>query len=177
MESDAGQKERRMQLTLVPWSDGDRGVLERANSSEMTRFLGGVESDDDLAARHALYVGFAEAGGGGMFRVDVDDEPAGYAGWWDEVHEGMPVFEIGCAVSPGWQGRGVATEALRRVVELAQATDPRPVVGYAAVGNAPSNALCRRVGFELRGTGSFPSDDGGFDVNIWVIDPRPMPWT
>lgn len=164
-----------MQLTLVPWSDDDLAVLERANSSEMTRFLGGVESDDDLAARHALYVGFAEAGGG-MFRVDVDGEPAGYAGWWDEVHEGMPVFEIGCAVGPEWQGRGVATQALRRVVELAQATDPRPVVGYAAVGNAASNALCRRVGFALRGTGRFPADswdDADLDVNIWVIDPRP----
>jgi len=164
-----------MELTLVPWSDDDLAVLRHANSSEMTRFLGGIESDDDLAARHALYVGFAETGGGRMFRVEVDSEPVGYAGWWDEVHEGMPVFEVGCAVGPEWQGRGVATEVLRRVVELAQASDPRPIVGYAAVGNAASNALCRRAGFELRGTGIFPFDDGDFDVNIWVIDGSATP--
>ena len=165
-----------MELTLVPWSEDDLVVLRRANSSEMTRFLGGVESDDDLVARHALYVGFAQVGGGAMFRVDVDGRPAGYAGWWDEVHEGRPVFEIGCAVGAEWQGRGVATEALTCVVERAQATDPRPIVGYAAVANAASNALCRRVGFELRGTGRFPSDDGDFEVNVWIIDAEPTPW-
>ncbi len=114
-----------MELTLIPWSDDDLRVLERANSIDMTRFLGGVESNEDLAARHALYVGFAEAGGGRMFRVEVDGESAGYAGWWDEVHEGMPVFEVGCAVGPERQGRGVATEALTRVIELAQASEPR----------------------------------------------------
>ena len=166
-----------MELTLIPWSEDDLHVLERANSSDMTRFLGGVESDEDLAARHALYLSFAEAGGGRMFRVEVDGASAGYAGWWDEVHEGTPVFEVGCAVGPAWQGRGVATEALRRLVDLAQASDPRPIVGYAAVANAASNALCLRAGFELRGTGAFPLDDGDFEVNIWMIDPRPTPWT
>jgi len=159
-----------MTLVLHPWQPDDLAVLESANSPEMTVFLGGVESDEDLAARHALYVGFTQAGGGGMFRIEVDGEPAGYAGWWDEEHEGMPVFEVGCAVGPRWQGRGVATEVLRRVVGLAQATDPKPVVGYAAVGNRASNALCLRVGFELRGTGMFPMDDEDFEVNIWVID-------
>lgn len=166
-----------MELMLIPWSEDDLRVLERANSTDMTRFLGGVESDEDLAARHALYVGFAEAGGGRMFRLEVDGEPAGYAGWWDEVHEGMPVFEVGCAVGPEHQGRGVATEALTRVIELAQASEPRAIVGYAARDNAASNALCQRLGFALRGTGTFPMDDGDFDVNIWLIDARPTPWT
>src|SRR4051812_38651124 len=85
METKAAGKEMRMELTLIPWSDDDLRVLERANSIDMTKFLGGVESDEDLAARHALYVGFAQAGGGRMFRVEVDGESAGYAGWWDEV--------------------------------------------------------------------------------------------
>ena len=43
-----------------------------------------------------------------MFRVDVDGAAAGYAGWWEEEHDGVPVYEIGCVVEPGWQGRGVA---------------------------------------------------------------------
>ncbi|MEU1971902.1 GNAT family N-acetyltransferase [Microbacterium sp. NPDC019599] len=159
----------RLDLTLVPWTDADIAVLERANSPAMTRFLGGVESADDLAERHRQYLGFAETGGGAMFRVEVDGETAGYAGWWSEVHEGEPVFEIGCAVQPEWQGRGVATEALRRVVALARETEPRPVVGYGAVGNAASRALCLRVGFEHRGTGIFPGDDGDVEVDIWVI--------
>ncbi|MFH8251613.1 GNAT family N-acetyltransferase [Microbacterium sp. B2969] len=161
-----------MQLTLVPWSDGDLPVLERANSADMTLFLGGPETLDDLEARHAQYLEFVESGDGAMFRVDVDGEAAGYAGWWTEEHAGEPVCEIGCAVEPAWQGRGVATQALGRVVDLAVATTGRPVVGYSHVGNEASSALCRRVGFELHGRGVFPSDDGDVEVNIWFITPE-----
>lgn len=159
-----------MAVVLVPWSERDLAVLERANSPAMTRFLGGVESDDDLADRHRQYLAFAEDHEGAMFRVEVDGEAAGYAGWWTEDHEGEPVYEIGCAVEPEWQGRGVATEALRRVVALAQQTEPRPVIGYGQVGNAASRALCLRVGFAHRGRGVFPSDDGDVEVDIWWID-------
>ena len=159
-----------MAVVLVPWSERDLAVLERANSPAMTRFLGGVESDDDLADRHRQYLAFAEDHEGAMFRVEVDGEAAGYAGWWTEDHEGEPVYEIGCAVEPEWQGRGVATEALRRVVALAQQTEPRPVIGYGQVGNAASRALCLRVGFAHRGTGVFPSDDGDVEVDVWWID-------
>ncbi|QIG38826.1 GNAT family N-acetyltransferase [Microbacterium sp. 4R-513] len=158
-------------VTLVPWTDADLAVLERANTPAMTLFLGGPESADELAQRHAEYLAFAESGEGGMFRVEVGGDAVGYAGWWTEEHEGAPVCEIGCAVEPAWQGRGVATEALGRVVDLALAAMGRPVVGYSDIGNAASSALCRRVGFELRGRGVFPSDDGDIEVDVWIIEP------
>ena len=44
------------------------------------------------------------------------------------------------------------------------------VVGYASVENEASHALCRRIGFELRGTGVFPSDDGDMAVTVWVFE-------
>jgi RimJ/RimL family protein N-acetyltransferase len=161
-----------VQLTLVPWHAGDLAVLERANSAEMTRFLGGPELPEALAARHAEYLSLVSTGAGAMFRVEVAGEVAGYAGWWTEQHEGSPVCEVGCAVEPPWQGQGVATEALRRVIADAVATTGRPVVGYAAIDNEASNALCRRTGFELRGTGVFPSDDGDMPVNIWIYEAK-----
>ena len=87
-----------------------------------------------------------------MFRVDVDGKPAGYAGWWEEVHDGMPVYEVGCSIDPDWQGRGIASTALRETLRLAAVLGDRPlVVGYAHVDNAASNALCARVGFDARG--------------------------
>lgn len=159
--------------TLVPWRAEDLAVLEHANSAELTRYLGGIEAPDDLAARHAQYLAFAHNGEGAMFRVEVDAQVAGYAGWWTELHEGEAVSEIGCVVLPSWQRRGVAADALAQVIELSIAATGRAVVGYADVRNTASAALCRRLGMALRGYGVFPSDAGDVEVGVWVIDPPP----
>ena len=162
-----------MRVTLERWGADDLVLLERANTAEMTRFLGGPESADALADRHADYLRLWETGSVRMFRIRVDGAVAGYAGWWEEEHDGAPVYEIGCSVEPAWQGRGVASAALTEVVRLAMAFDEhRPIVGYANVDNAASNALCERVGFSLVGVGAFPANDDELPmvVNIWVID-------
>jgi RimJ/RimL family protein N-acetyltransferase len=159
-----------MRMTLEPWGQDDLDVLRRANTPELTRFLGGPEDDAALVARHEEYL----AGDGvRMFRIEVDGASAGYAGWWEEKHDGAPAYEVGCVVEPAWQGHGVGSMALAEVVRRAVAGG-RVVVGYADVGNAASHALCRRVGFALEGTGVFPADDGGdaTTVNIWVIRPH-----
>jgi RimJ/RimL family protein N-acetyltransferase len=159
-----------MQITLEPWGVDDIEVLRRANTPEMTRFLGGPESEAALATRHAEYL---EPGGGAyMFRIEADGEVAGYAGWWEQEHDGAAAYEVGCVVDPRWQGRGVATTVLTEVVRRAAAAGVgRPIVGYGNVGNEASHALCRRVGFTLIGTGHFPPVDGGepVAVNVWMI--------
>jgi RimJ/RimL family protein N-acetyltransferase len=162
-----------MPMTLERWAAEDLAVLQRTNTPEMTRFLGGTESCEALAQRHADYLALWESGEVRMFRVSVDGATAGYAGWWEEELNGTPVYEIGCVIEPGWQGRGVASAALGEVVRLAAAAGERDViVGYADADNAASNALCARVGFTLVGTGEFPGDDGSdaMTVNIWAID-------
>lgn len=162
-----------MRVTLERWGEEDLVVLERANTPEMTRFLGGPESCQALAERHWDYLTLWETGEMRMFRVDVDGQPAGYAGWWEEEHDGAPVYEIGCVIERGWQGRGVASAALGEVVRLALAIgDRHAIVGYANVDNVASNALCKGLGFALVGTGAFPGEDGGtgMSVNVWMID-------
>ena len=159
-----------MRITLETWGAGDIAVLRRANTPELTRFLGGPETEEALAQRHAEYL--APGDGARMFRVEVDGAAAGYAGWWDEEHDGEPVYEVGCVIEPGWQGQGVATIVLRDLVRRAGA-DGRPVVGYANIENAASNALCAHVGFSLQGTGLFPAAAGAGPtaVNVWMIRP------
>ena len=161
-----------MRVRLEQWTADDLELLRRANSPELTRYLGGPEAQDALRKRHEEYL----AGVGvRMHRVVVDGEPAGYAGWWEQDHEGEPAYEVGCVIEPAWQGRGLATSVLREVVRRAVAeADGRPIVGYAHAENEASHALCRRVGFELEGTGLFPDEHGGepVRVNVWVIRPR-----
>ncbi|WP_461472229.1 GNAT family N-acetyltransferase [Microbacterium sp. HJ5] len=161
-----------MRVTLEPWTDADLDVLRRANTPELTRYLGGPETDDALIARHAEYLAGGESVR--MFRIVVDDAVAGYAGWWEQDHAGEPAYEVGCVVEAGFQGRGVAAAALGEVVRRATAAGGgRAIVGYGNAANEASHALCRRVGFTLEGTGAFPAEDGGppVPVNVWVIRP------
>jgi len=43
-------------------------------------------------------------------------------------------------------------------------------VAYPGVDNPASNALCRRAGFEHRGSASAPWRGGELTFNIWVLD-------
>jgi RimJ/RimL family protein N-acetyltransferase len=162
-----------MQVRLVPWGADDIEVLRRTNTAELTRFLGGPEPEAELAQRHKEYL--AEEGAAWVFRVMADGVTVGYAGWWEQDHDGEPAFEVGCVIESAWQGRGLASAALADVVRRAVASGGgRPIVGYANVGNEASHALCRRVGFEFEGTAAFPATDGGdpVEVAVWVIRPE-----
>ena len=102
-----------MHVTLQRWGPDDLPVLERANTPEMTAHLGGPETDEQVRQRHERYLRQWDTGEARMFRIDVDDEPAGGIGWWQVEHDGVPAYETGWSVFPEWQGKGVARAALR----------------------------------------------------------------
>ncbi|MCW3492816.1 GNAT family N-acetyltransferase [Microbacterium sp. SSM24] len=158
-----------MQVELEPWTDADLVILRRANTAELTEYLGGPETEAALLARHAEYLSGGDAVR--MFRIVADGATAGYAGWWEQDHDGAPAYEVGCVVAPEWQGLGVASAALAEVVRGALAAGGgRPLVGYAHAENEASHALCRRAGFTPEGTGVFPGDPP-VSVTVWVIRP------
>ena len=74
-----------MTLALKPWSAADLPVLERANTPEMTRFIGGPETEAQVADRHERYLRLNQSGEAEMYRIDVDDEPG------DRVDDGNRV--------------------------------------------------------------------------------------
>jgi RimJ/RimL family protein N-acetyltransferase len=81
---------------------------------------------------------------------------------------------------PAHQGRGLASEALARLVERVRA-EPRFAAIHAFPGtdNDPSNALCRKFGFELLGDESFTWRGAELRCNHWVLrtpsSPRAAP--
>jgi RimJ/RimL family protein N-acetyltransferase len=66
--------------------------------------------------------------------------------------EGEPgVIKVGYTVSPAFQGRGYATEAIRALIEYALGTLGADVVrAYASAENVPSIRVAEKVGMQLK---------------------------
>jgi len=164
-----------MNVTLSRWHPDDLPVLERGNTPEMTRFLGGPETAEQLIERHARYLRLGDAGEAHMFRINVDGVPAGTIGWWHVDHQGMLAYETGWGVEPAWQGRGIARLALQQLIADVRADGERYLlVAYPGVENPASNALCRGAGFLHTGSETMPWRGGELTFNIWELDMSPL---
>jgi RimJ/RimL family protein N-acetyltransferase len=161
-----------VQIGIRPWVDGDRRHLAALNTPEMTEHLGGPESPDQLRDRLARYL--AARGPSAWMFVVVDartDERLGDVGYWEKTWHGQEVYETGWKVLPPHQGRGVATAALRLVVEHASIHCRRPALhAFPSVANAASNAICRKAGFQLLGAVDTEYPPGQpLTVNDWRL--------
>lgn len=136
----------------------------------MTEFLGGPESPEKLADRQRRY---AEPGSGMFKIVDVETGTGvGSVGFWDREWQGETVFETGWSVIPAFQGQGIAVEATRQAIDLArEAGTRRWIHAFPKVVNDASNAICRKLGFELLGEHDFEYPPGTqIRCNDWRFD-------
>jgi RimJ/RimL family protein N-acetyltransferase len=162
-------------VRLEPWGQGDLPLLRRLmGDPAMTEHLGGPESEEKLVKRQARYERPSEPGSGGMFKiVDVaSGEPAGSVGYWEKSWRGETVYETGWSVLPEFQGRGIAGAATEQVIAAArEERRHRYLHAFPSVENAPSNAICRKLGFELLGDSEFEYPKGHFmRCNDWRLD-------
>lgn len=154
--SDPAGKVPRMDIHIEPWSEADLGLLHRLNAPEMTAHLGGPEPEERVVARHRRYLASV-----GMFRVVADGAAAGSVGFWEKSWRGGAVYEVGWAVLPEFQGRGVASAAASAAVAGAKEVGAhRSVRAFPSVEHAASNAVCRKLGFTLYGEVDFDYPPG-----------------
>jgi RimJ/RimL family protein N-acetyltransferase len=106
---------------------------------------------------------------------DTPDVVAGSVVLWSHAPEGEQFSEIGWMVLPEFQGRGLAKAATRMLLERAR-DDGRwgEVHAFPGVTNAPSNGICRSLGFTLIGQRDITSFHGILHANHWLIDPRTL---
>ena len=100
------------------------------------------------------------------------DEALGWVGYWEREWRGEAVYEIGWAVLPAAQGRGVATDATRLAIEVARATGRhRWLHAFPSVENPASNAICAKLGFTLLEARDFEYPPGRvMRCNDWRLD-------
>ena len=160
-----------MAVRLEPWGKDDLGLVRRLmGDAAMTEHLGGPESEEKLLDRQRRY----EREGSGMFKV-VDEESgeaAGSVGYCEKDWRGETVYETGWMILPEFQGRGLAVAATRKVIEATRAARKhRYLHAFPSVENEPSNAICRKLGFELLGDTEFEYPKGHFmRCNDWRLE-------
>jgi RimJ/RimL family protein N-acetyltransferase len=162
-----------LSVELVPWSAEDLPLLRGlVGDPAMMLHLGGPESAEKIAERNARYAQPDSK----QFKILAGGEGAGWVGYWERGEE---IYEIGWSVLPAFQGRGIAKAATRAALDRARAEhDRRFVHAYPSVDNAPSNGICRSLGFELLGAYDFEYPKGHpLRCNDWRFDlfspPRP----
>lgn len=162
-----------MAVELVPWTSGDLPLLHALlGDPALTAHLGGPETPAQIAARHERYVRLPETGHAWMYKIVCDGAAAGSVGFWEKVWRDEPVYETGWSVLPAFQGRGVATAATLLVIAAARERRERTALhAFPSVANAPSNAICRKVGFTLLGPCDFEYPPGHLlRVNDWRLE-------
>jgi RimJ/RimL family protein N-acetyltransferase len=163
------------EFRVEPWAEGDLPLLEQLmGDPAMTEHLGGPESPEKIAERHERYVQLPGTGTGVMFKIveAATGESVGSIGYWDRESQEGQVYETGWAILPAFQGRGIATIATAQLIELLRAARKRRYLyAYPSEENAPSNAICRKLGFALLEECEFEYPPGSvMRCNDWRLD-------
>jgi RimJ/RimL family protein N-acetyltransferase len=162
-------------VTLEPWGSGDLPLLTRLmGDPRMTEHLGGPEGPDRLRERQARYERLKD--GDRRFKIVEVASGAGVGsvGFWTKEWPEEQVYETGWMVVPEFQGRGIAMTATEQAIELAKRdAKHRFMHAFPNVDNAPSNAICHRLGFERLEACEFEFPKGHFmTCNDWRLDLR-----
>ena len=141
---------------IEPWGPDDLPLLKR--------LLG-----DPVVMAH-----LGEAGTGRMFKIvdDASGDGVGSVGYWPRHWRDQDVYEIGWSVLPAFQGRGMAAAGTAQAIAVARSEQPRRFLhAFPSVANAPSNAICRKLGFELVAACDFEYLPGHImRCNDWRLD-------
>jgi RimJ/RimL family protein N-acetyltransferase len=168
-------KERRVRLRDVELGDVDAYVQMRCDPAMMAELGGPLprEGVEDKVARDVREA----AAGTEWIKMIVPDEAApdvvaGNVALWSHDEGGEQMSEIGWMVLPEFQGRGLGKRAVRMLLELARDDGRWGLVhAFPATTNAPSNGICRSLGFKLAGERDVTFAGRVLRTNHWIINP------
>lgn len=133
--------------------------------------LGGAWTVEQARATHARRLRTTRETGSWWLKIlRSDGTPVGSLVLWDSEWAGRPVSEAGWMVLPEHQGNGYASAGVRLLLDRAAAAGDRwgDIHASPGVGNAPSNALCRKLGFEELEPGEVDYGGRSLRVNHWI---------
>ncbi len=156
-------------MELLAYTDADFALTEALESDpDVMRELGGPTDPAKLPGVHRRRLGDPW-----WFKIALgpDGPGVGTIGVWEREHGGERLHETGWMVLPAHQGRGIASAALRLLLDRVRPEPAIPSVhAFPPVTNAPSNALCRKFGFTLLDEIDFVYSGRTLRCNHWALD-------
>lgn len=141
--------------------------------------LGGPLPREGLEDKLRGIVEDVEAGRAWYSVILPDDDLAVTAGTvciWSHEQDGEDISEMGWMVLPAFQGRGLATAAVRSTLDRARAERRWGAIhAYPGITNGASNAICRKAGFSLVGERDIDYVGRTLRANHWRLDVPPAP--
>jgi RimJ/RimL family protein N-acetyltransferase len=120
---------------------------------------------DDVRAGRTWYFTIIPDGPGGS--------PAGTVCVWDSDLNGEAITEIGWMVLSEFQGRGLASEAVRLTLDRARSEGRwHAIHAFPGITNAPSNSICRKLGFSKEEELDIDYAGRTLRCNHWVLSLR-----
>jgi RimJ/RimL family protein N-acetyltransferase len=132
-------------VELRPWHDRDLALLETAAADEYVATITRLPVPLDTDAGRAWLASRPET----EFAVVVDGDAVGGAGWTPRHVPG--IAEAGYWILAERRGAGLATDALRLVVEGAFAAGVERLQAVVEPWNVGSQRVLEKVGFEREG--------------------------
>lgn len=121
---------------------------------QMMTYLGGPWPRERLPEKLKRDVATIEAGTGWIFKIISSEDSKRAVGSvciWEHLRQGEIINEIGWMILPLFQGRGLASAAVRAILDKARAEKRwgAHLHAFPATANAASNAICRKFAFSL----------------------------
>lgn len=156
-------------IQIRPWEVNDLDLLFRINAPEMMQHLGGPESKDQILKRHKRYLELDNRGR--MFSIILltELETVGSVGYWQTTWNNESVYETGWSVLSSYQGKGIATKAVKLAIEEASSENKYKYIhAFPSIDNPASNAICRKLDFQFISECEFEYPLGSFmRCNNW----------
>lgn len=162
-----------LSIRLRPYTDADRWLTEAIETDPaMMADLGGPLPAANIPAIHARRLEGMAADRLWYFTVELEPEgrAVGTICLWSDAVEGSRRSEAGWAILEAFQGRGLASEALRQMLVRA-AGDGRwgDIHAFPGVTNGASNAVCRKAGFRNIGKEVVEYAGRALQCNHWIL--------
>jgi RimJ/RimL family protein N-acetyltransferase len=135
--------------------------------------LGGPRPREAIERAHTKSLALAVEGRCWPLKIipDGGSSPAGGVDVFASSHEDEAIYEIGWMILPEFQNRGIASQAVREVLERARGVRKfGQIHAFPAVTNGPSNKICEKNGFTNLGECEVEFAGRGLRCNHWRID-------